>query len=314
MRKRVAVIDCGTNTFNLVIADVSGHGAEMVSNHKISVKLGEGGLTQGLILPAAYARGMSGLEQFHRIIQLHHVEHTMGYATSALRGASNGNAFLKEAFERFGFFIRCIDGNREAELIHRGVLLGMNLGKQPVCIMDIGGGSTECVLATGETLLWKNSFPLGAARLLERFKPSDPLTKKEAEIIMGALRLDLQPLQAALHQFPSSILVGSSGSFDTLAEVIAYKTGTPINLEAITSLTFDLAQFHDTSEHLLYSTLEERLSTPGIIPIRAEMMPMAILLMHAVWSLQPFRELMLSTYSLKEGAIWEMMHGLEPLN
>ena len=314
MRKRVAVIDCGTNTFNLVIADVSGHGAEMVSNHKISVKLGEGGLTQGLILPAAYARGMSALEQFRGIVHLHKVEHTMGYATSALRGASNGNAFLKEAFERFGFPIRCIDGDREAELIHRGVLLGMNLGKQPVCIMDIGGGSTECVLAMGETLLWKNSFPLGAARLLERFKPSDPLTAIEAETIQGALRRDLQPLQAALHRFPSSILVGSSGSFDTLAEVIAYKTGTPVNLEGITSLTFDLAQFQETSEHLLYSTLKERLFTPGIIPIRAEMMPMAILLMHAVWSLQPFRDMMLSTYSLKEGAIWEMMHGLEPLN
>ncbi len=314
MTKRVAVIDCGTNTFNLVLANVGKHGAKMVSSHKISVKLGEGGLTQGLILPAAYSRGMSALEQFYRIIQANNVEYTLGYATSALRGASNGSDFLKEAFERFGFSIRCIDGNREAELIHRGVLLAMHLGQPPVCIMDIGGGSTECILASGETLLWKHSFPLGAARLIERFTPSDPLTKKEAETILSALRLDLKPLEMALHQFPCSILVGSSGSFDTLAEVIGYKTGLPVNLDEITSLAFDLGQFQETSNRLLYSTLDERLNTPGIIPIRAEMMPMAILLMHAVWSLQPFRQLMLSTYSLKEGAIWEMIQGIEPLD
>lgn len=87
--------------------------------------------------------------------------------------------------------------------------------------MDIGGGSVEFIIADANTIFWKQSFELGAALLLEKFKPSDPITDNEIKEILHYISLQLHPLIKALQVFPANTLVGSSGSFETFAEMIS---------------------------------------------------------------------------------------------
>src|SRR5262245_52307476 len=124
---RIAVIDLGTNTFNLLIADIGAKGHGKVVSDRIPVKLGEGTINSGYISPGPFQRGINALSHYKELIDLHKVDIVRAFATSAIRSASNGAEFVQLAKERFGFSVEVIDGDREAELIYRGVALAVDL-------------------------------------------------------------------------------------------------------------------------------------------------------------------------------------------
>ena len=156
--KKIAVIDCGTNTFNLLVAEVTRESWSVLFHNKVAVKLGEGGFDDGVIQRHRFARGLDALLVHKSAIDNLQCDYTFAFATSALREASNGKAFIDRAKELFGIEIELISGDREAELICHGVRKSMNLGTNPVCIMDIGGGSTEFIIANSDTIFWKKSY------------------------------------------------------------------------------------------------------------------------------------------------------------
>src|SRR5688572_14741017 len=115
MSVRVAVVDLGTNTFHLLIADVSENFIEeIVYSRQLHVKLGEGGITTGLITDAAFRRGIDALEEFNQIISRYNTQEVRAVGTAALRAAKNGNDFIAEVKERTGIQIEIISGDREA--------------------------------------------------------------------------------------------------------------------------------------------------------------------------------------------------------
>jgi exopolyphosphatase/guanosine-5'-triphosphate,3'-diphosphate pyrophosphatase len=218
---RLAIIDCGTNTFNMLIVDTKSDGSyTRVHNTRIPVKLGENAINKGFIAPAPFERGINALVTFNLLIKEHEVEKVLALATSAIRDASNCEEFVNAAKTRGGIDIEVIDGDREAELIYLGNREAVDLGNTVSLIMDIGGGSTEYILATKDEILWKRSFNLGAARLLERFEPSDPITEREETEIRGFLGQQLQPVFDAVKKYPPKELIGSSGAFDSVIEMI----------------------------------------------------------------------------------------------
>ena len=156
---RIALIDLGTNTFHLLITEIRDRDQLVeMGKYKASVKLGEDGMPNGAISDAAYQRGISTLIEFKQVIEAAGVTTILAFATSAIRSAVNGKAFVEEAYELTGIRIRVINGNEEASLIHEGVKNGVTLPKdEAVLLVDIGGGSVEFIVSlNGEALLLRS--------------------------------------------------------------------------------------------------------------------------------------------------------------
>lgn len=301
---RLAVIDCGTNTFNLLIIELSQNKYySKVFNTRIPVKLGEGGINLGFIADEPFSRGVDALKVFKQELRKFEVEKTLAFATSAIRDASNGNEFVALVKNELDIDITVIDGDREAELIYFGIREAVKLNAAVSLIIDIGGGSTEFILANNDTIFWKQSFTLGAARLLEKFTPSNPITPEEISSIHGYLKEQLQPLSEAILHFPSNELVGSSGAFDSLVEMINGEMGGEPLTDTKTEYDINPVQYFEISDLVRRSTLEQRRHIKGLVPMRFDMIVISCLIVDFVLKEFNLSRLRISTYSLKEGAL-----------
>ena len=305
---RVAIIDLGTNTFNLLIVQFNPDKSyDIIRQTKISVKLGEGGITKGFIAPEAFQRGIDALKMHRLTIQLHNAEKVFVFSSSAIREASNGEEFIIKAKEATKIDVEMISGDREAELIYFGVRDAVQMDENTSLIIDIGGGSTEFIIGNKDQIYWKQSFLLGAARLLEKFKPSDPIKEEEFKAITSYLGMELKPLYEAIKKFPVTELIGSSGLFDSLAEMIAYRFYTPEVLKDKTEYTFSLPDCATIYKTLMASTKKERMDIKGLISMRVDMIVVSSILVHFILTEFDIHKMRLSTYSLKEGVLHELI-------
>jgi exopolyphosphatase/guanosine-5'-triphosphate,3'-diphosphate pyrophosphatase len=199
---RVAAIDLGTNTTRLLVADVVDGDVHEVHRETRITRLGEGVDARKRLLPVAIARVRNALSDYRRTIESLGAERTLLVATSAVRDAENGEAFLGEIEWSYGFATRLVPGDEEAELTRRGV-------RPPAgtLVLDIGGGSTELLLDDKHV-----SLDMGSVRFTERFVRTDPPTRDEIDACARAARALLEPLDMAPRQ-----AIGVAGSVTTLA-------------------------------------------------------------------------------------------------
>ena len=304
---RLALIDMGTNTFHLLIVELRpGEKPHELLRTKAGVRLGEGGISQGEIAPAPYARALHTLAGFREEIELHGVTQVRATATSAMRVARNGPALVHDIAEQFGIEVEIIGGDREAELIWKGVRQAVPLGAQPQLLLDIGGGSVEFIIADDAGIFWKQSFEIGAQRLLDQFfsDPSGimPATAVAAE--QAYFDTVLEPLVAALAALKPVGLVGASGSFDSLADMQLGRLRTEHELPPCTELA--RSSFQHSYAQLLSLNHEQRTALPGILPMRADMLVVAAVLIDWVLGVSGIERLRTSAYALKEGLLSEM--------
>lgn len=305
---KIAVIDLGTNTFNLLIVKVNSDKTySTIFQTKISVKLAEGGMNKGFIADVAFNRGIEAFKTHYSTTQKYQVDKIYAFATSAIRGASNGQEFVESVRNETGINVQVISGDREAELIYYGVRSAVKMTEETSLIIDIGGGSTEFIIANKNQIFWKQSFLLGAARLLEMFPPSDPITDKEIDVFNNHLNNELQPLFEAYTKYPVCELIGSSGSFDSLAEMIAHRFYTPDILDNAKEFTFDLGNCEEIYNSIIKSTNVERLHMKGLVAMRVDMIVVSSIIVNFVISSFEIERMRLSTYSLKEGVIYEVL-------
>jgi exopolyphosphatase / guanosine-5'-triphosphate,3'-diphosphate pyrophosphatase len=299
-----AIIDLGTNTFHLLIAEVID--GEIVEHKKlqIPVKLGEGGINQHLILPPAYDRGMDALRQFRETLNQFNIGKVTAHGTSAIRDAENGLAFMQQAESLYQIHIKMISGDEEAAVIYKGVSHSFTFPDRNVLVMDIGGGSVEFIIGNKETILWKKSYPIGAARLVERFHQSDPISDEEIITLQSYLVHNIIELRDALHKYPTTTLIGSAGSFETLTEVLRkdlQKGVTPISEHAD---KIDLETFFEYAVLIPSLNKEDRSKLHGMINFRVEMIVVATILMDVIIKRFEMEQLIASHYSLKEGLLF----------
>jgi exopolyphosphatase/guanosine-5'-triphosphate,3'-diphosphate pyrophosphatase len=304
---RLAVLDLGTNTFHLLVADRQKDRFVIVHNSKIAVKLGEGAIQHHWIAPRPFRRGLDALQAFEEKIRQYAPDRVVAYATSAIRGASNGHNFIRAAQRETGITIEVIQGSREAELIYLGVRQCIDM-QEKFLIMDIGGGSTEFIIANNQKIFWKQSFDIGAARILELYTPSDPVKRKELEDIGQFLESKLVKLDAAIRRYPVDKLAGSSGSFETFAGMIGFTFHGKDLIRNMNSFKFNLSEYRKLSRTLLKSTREERLKMKGLIKMRVDMIVIATICTNFILRKHSIKEMYLSKYALKEGALWELIH------
>jgi len=301
---KIAIIDCGTNTFNLLVKDLSSD--EITHNSKISVRLGEGRDENHLLSDIAITRALEALKQHKETAQEHGVTEIVAVATAAVRTAANASALLDPAKNGLGLTINVIDGDKEASLIFKGVAAGVEFKEATTLIMDIGGGSTEFILVRDKKAVWQKSYPIGTSFMLNKFRPADPILNEEIEEIDNFLEDTLVELTQMCQNDNPRVLIGSSGSFDTLAAMCAENFQTSRFEAEESSYTFSMHEYMQISQRMLKATFEERLNTPGMIPMRADMIVTACVEINHIIKRFGIRLIQQCNFALKEGLFLEL--------
>jgi exopolyphosphatase / guanosine-5'-triphosphate,3'-diphosphate pyrophosphatase len=244
---RVGAVDLGTNSTRLLVADVEdGVVRELARGLRIT-RLGEDVDTRRKLLPVAVARVRNVLADYRRELESLGADRTLAVATSAVRDADNGEAFLAEVEWSYGFATRLLSGDEEAELTYRGVAAGRGI-EPGTLIVDIGGGSTELILPS-----WHVSLDVGCVRLTERFG--------EDADAAGAAVATLLP------DWPVERAIGVAGTVTSLAALdlgLVDYDPERVHGHVLSSTAVD-EQLH----RLASLTLEQRRQLPGLEPDRA---------------------------------------------
>ncbi len=299
---RYAAIDLGTNTFHLLIAEEAPSARiREIFRERHFVKLAEEGIE--IIGQAPYQRGMETMQHFRRVLAAHDVpvERVRVFGTAALRTAANGQAFIREVLESTGIEIRLITGDREAELIYKGVVMAVPPAEERMLIMDIGGGSVEFIIADMQGVQWARSFPVGVAVLYKHFHRHEPILQDEIEAIRRFLEGHLAPLREALLLFPSYRLVGASGTFDVLQFFLGEQRVHSLNA------TIPAEKFFPFYRQLVNMTDEQRRLMKGMPSDRVDMIVVALILIEVILGMAGIREITVSAYAMKEGMLYEMI-------
>lgn len=301
-----AIIDCGTNTFNLLIAEFEFNGEHRILlNTKKSVKLGEGGLAGNRIAQKPFERGYKAFLEFVDLAKKHKADTIQAFATSAIRSTINGPEFVKKILEKTGIIIQVLNGDTEAQYIFKGVNLAMEGITKPVLIMDIGGGSTEFIIASDNQVHWKKSFELGASRLLEAFKPSDPVSPEQVIALKEHLKEILGPLNSQMKKHQIETLIGCSGSFESLADMIMADQNQSETTGKL--YTFNNDELKAMHRRLLASTEAERKNIPGLVEYRVDTIVFASIFIRYVKKRYKIENVHHSSYALKEGVLADMI-------
>ncbi len=300
-----AVIDIGTNTFHLLIANVDEQeNINIIHKNTIAVKLGEGGVNKGYIADAAYKRGIDALILFREELNKHQTKEVTATATAAVRDASNGKQFIAEALEKAKIKITIIDGLKEAEYIYIGAKGAGLLSEEKALVMDIGGGSVEFIICNESQIFWKNSYQLGAARLLaDYYQHENAIEKEVIENMYSHFSNTLTHLFEAVKTHQPIKLIGTAGSFDSFATIIALRKQVLFNTETMKYFNFEFTEIINLLNEIIASTHQQRLAMQGLIPLRTDMILMAAILTQFVIKETNIKNVITCTYSLKEGLI-----------
>lgn len=303
---KVAILDMGTNVFNLLIADVSGDNCSVIKVLKIPAKIGEGGLAKGLLMPAAFDSTREAFREiFKTTEEFGGVEEFKAFATSAVRGASNAQEYLSMIKNEFGTEVEIITGNREAELIYKGVRESIILYREKVLIMDIGGGSNELIIADKDKIYWKESYDLGVVRLKELFQPSDPIKQDEVDALTSHIEKNMTTFWEACRLHKPTLLIGCSGSFDTLRELLYTQDDGSLPAHEL-----EMDRMKNLHQMLLKSVSRERAEMKGMSPIRVDYIVTGSVLINYIIERTGIKDIYQSSYSLKEGYMAEIAESL----
>jgi len=307
MNNKAAIIDMGTNTFHLIIVEWGGTQYQVLRKLQLPVKLGKGGFEHGIIKDDAFDRGIAAINEFKALIKKYKVDKIKAFGTSALRNASNAIKFQKEVEHILHTPIHIIDGIEEAELIYEGVRKAVPLGEEAHLIMDIGGGSVEFIIADATHIYWKQSYEIGAARLLERFQHTDPMNKESINSMREFIDEILEQVWTKSEKYEIKTLVGASGTFESIAEMdmniyYSHSRSMPFVHHIVA-----LKHFSEIATRIINSSREELYQMPGLALFRVEMITVGILLIKFVVAKLKIKKIIASDYALKEGILFRMM-------
>lgn len=304
---KAAILDLGTNVYNLLIADINKNNCSIKKVFKVPSYTGAGGFINAVIDDNAAANSLAALDRIKKEIEQEGgVEIIKAFATSAFRDSSNGREFAGVIRAETGIDVEIIDGEREAELVCKGVRESVLIYNEKILICDIGGGSVELIITGKSDIHWLKSFNLGVVRLKEMFNRKDPIGHDELARLDEYLERELLPLSKACREHGPQVMIGTSGSFDTLREMLC--TEDDGQLPAMEIEIEKLAALHSG---LLVSTHGERMKMRGISPLRVDYIVTGTILISKILQMCNIKGLWQSSWSLKEGCMAELAESLE---
>jgi len=305
----IAIIDLGTNTFHLLIVEIDERdNYEIKGKFKEPVQLGQGSINAGKIGEEAFKRGIRALKTYRTIIDTGRIQKVFAFATSAIRSASNGQDFIKAAKETANIEIKTINGNEEAAIIFEGVKNGVQLPfDERVLIVDIGGGSVEFIVAHEGKAELLRSVNIGGARLLDKIKPSNPIKIEEIAELNSLLDKELGGLIRELKEFELTMLVGSSGTCETIGNLVAISQKDKVSAGNLNGFTFFQKDFEEACMKVIRTTKAERIKM-DIDALRADTIVLGIYLIHYLFKNLSLPQMMVSTQALKEGILHRYLY------
>lgn len=293
-----AVIDLGTNTFHLLIAQLQDNGEiKELYRERVFVKLAAEGIET--IGAAPFKRALGAMIHFKKIMDEYNCESISAMGTAALRTASNGADFVAQVAATTKIEVELISGEEEALLITQGVLAALPPQQERILIMDIGGGSTEYIIVEGKDIIFQQSFPIGISVLYNRFHRADPITEDEQRQLMHHLAKVTAPLTAALQLYPTYHLTGAAGTFDVLADMLL----DPDAEKHRTSRQLSLGEFPALAAEIIGATYAQLARIPGLPSERVDMITVAILLLEFTINLADIKRITVSDWAMKEGIL-----------
>jgi len=304
MNRRIAIIDLGTNTCNLLIAEYNHIAYNILYQGKEVVKLGKNGIDKNQLTPDGLERAILAIRKHQERIIKYNTYEVVTIATSAIREATNKVWFQQEIKEKTGLELIVISGEKEADLIFKGVKLAFDEIEDHSLILDIGGGSNEFILTKAGSPIWKDSFQLGMARIIEQIPPSDPITSDEIQQINNWFESRLEPLWKRLKNTNVSMMIGCSGAFDTLVDLIDQTdAGTKIRIRQEVTIN----DFYIIYEKLIASTTAERMKMKGMETIRVEMIVPSVIFIKMVIERLKIQKIFQTDFALREGVLYEQI-------
>ena len=314
--RRVAAIDLGTNSTHLLIAAVDPQlrSFSVLLAEKSTTRLGERDPDSGDLTDEAMQRARLALRHCRDLARSHNVEDIICVATSAMREAPNGMAFLAEVEKDLGLSAEVISGAEEARLIYLGVLSGMEFGEQPHQILDIGGGSTELILADARDARALTSSRVGAVRLQRDFVRRDPMDPQRVEFlkafIQGSMEPSVEKVRRRLQDGEEPILVATSGTAIAAGNLLCAensRTGGRLH-----GMQFSKAELDALVKKVLPLGPAQRRQLSGINDRRAEIIVPGLLVLQTAMELLQVNAFVISERALREGLIidWMLRQGL----
>lgn len=299
--KKAAAIDLGSNTFHLVIFEKDSSGAiQEVYRKRHHVFLSKGGVKK--ISEESLGRAQKAILDFKNTLHSIQVDEIEIIGTAALRKASNGSELKAFIETKLNCSVQVISGKREAELIAKGVQWELQEKAKNGLIMDIGGGSVEFIHLFKGKVNWLQSFPLGVGILFSEFPHEEPISAKDISSIKDYIEKGTAELFDYLKDHEISHLIGCSGSFELIP---AIKEGNYPPAKSFDGIS--LQDFHAIKEELFSKDIEARRNTPGLPPVRAELIIVAFILMDFIIQKLNISSISVSKYAVKEGLISEML-------
>jgi exopolyphosphatase/guanosine-5'-triphosphate,3'-diphosphate pyrophosphatase len=278
------------------------------------VRLGSGLDASESISNEAIERALSTLLRFKKIADSMNAP-VRAVATSAVREAQNQEEFIERIRAEIGLSVDVISGQEEARLIYLGILQALPVYDKRILAIDIGGGSTEFVIGLNGTPLYAASLKLGAIRLNDKFFHTEPITAEAIEGCRKFVRIGMSGLLLETRDLPYETVVGSSGTIETLMQILLFANPSVPPKESLTREDLDRI----VRMLLKEDTAKKREKIPGLDAKRADIIIAGAILLQEIMSAFNFREMLISPYALREGIIYDTLHRqrrfeLEPID
>ncbi len=307
---KVASIDCGTNSFHLMIGQINAQGqVEVIDRQKDMVRLGDSTFQSGVISPESFARAAEALRGFRKLCDSHQVDALLAVATSATREAANGGEFVRAMRDETGIDLHVISGDEEARLIYLGARSVLPLGTRRALLFDIGGGSVEVMVCDARELYYQRSLKLGVLRLLQSFSLELPTIDARAQLAELCHR-SLEKIAAPIQRIGFDFVAISAGTGRALAELCT----APLTTKPDPAVAKDksersrIVRFSDIyalEQRLFAMTPAERLKMPGLDPRRADSILPGVVLVRSLLEVFHADQYMLCEAGLREGLVFD---------
>ena len=294
-----AAVDLGSNSFHMVIARVDEHDLRIVDRIREPVQLAMGLDEREHLSEDAQARALECLSRFGQRLRDMPATSVRAVGTNTLRKAKNARAFLARAQKALGHRVEIVSGTEEARLIYLGVAHSLSDDEGRRLVVDIGGGSTECILGERFEPLRADSLHMGCVSWSKRFFPDGRLRReafKEAEL---AARLELQTIERRFRNLGWEAAVGASGTVVTIAEIVRQQGWAE---QGITR-----ASLRKLRKALVGAEAVGKLALPTLKPERAAVLPGGLAILSAIFDALEVEELRPSTGALREGVLYDLL-------
>ena len=327
--KKIAIIDLGTNGFRLYIAEVPSVGTfNIIHRESNDLKIASEGFDR--IGHAPFQRGLAAMRQFSKQLQSFNVERVAAFGTAALRLAANSGEFIETVEHETGIQIDLISGEREAELIYKGMRLGffeknkpsekirdpLSIKpffekKTPILMVDVGGGSVEFIIGNAEKVHWSRSFNVVVTILKQNFQPNSTIQTIEIQAIEQFLNTVCADLLTAIDDFKPKMPLIACGTLDFLVAMALQETQSLRGAKQSrghkdANFEFPKAQFDVFYQQLTFLSETDLAEIPHIPPSKVEMLAVSFVLMNWIMQILKADRLVASAFTMKMGILHEM--------